>query len=233
MVVVVVGNETGGREKGVMKTRVCLIDDDDSLREDVVRAVGSGLGDFDITAFERPSRLFRAMDGGQRFDVALVDLGLPEMSGEVVIRELRRRHAGMPALAFTVRDDDAAVFSALRAGASGYITKQIPVADLVEALRAAARGAAPLSPNISHRVIAKFWIAGCPTAAIGADLTVREREVLELVCNSASYREVASVLGISQGTVQTHIKNIYRKLGVTSKAEAVRMALSNGFVAHE
>lgn len=208
-----------------MEVRACLVDDDDLIRGAITTAFARKDHGVVVTAFGKPSEVLAAVDRGEIFDVALVDLGLPEVSGQVLIRELRRRCETLPVLAFTVREDDSAVFSALGAGAVGYITKMASTTELVGALQSAMRGGGPLSPSVSGRVVAKFWSASSPLMTMDADLTAREREVLELLCNAASYREVALLLGISEGTVQTHIKRIYSKLGVSSKADAVRMVL--------
>ncbi len=206
--------------------RICFVDDDESIRVDVVRAVELADRGMTMVAFSRPSELLGAVGRGDLFDVALVDLGLPEMNGDLLIAELRRRCPALPVVAFTVRDDDDAVFSALRAGAVGYITKRTTVEHLIDAVHAAAQGAAPLSPTVSRRVVAKFWLASSSIDAVGLDLTPRERDVLEVLCGAASYRETAALLGISQGTVQTYVKRIYGKLGVNSKAEAMRVAFA-------
>jgi DNA-binding NarL/FixJ family response regulator len=216
-----------------MVLHVCLIDDDESIRADVVRAVGDGQRGVTVSSFGKSGDLLAAIDAGTLFDVALVDLGLPEMTGDVLISELRRRRPQLPAIAFSVRDDDEAVFSALRAGAQGYVTKCSSVDDLIRAMRAAAEGGAPLSTSVSRRVVSRFWMAPCPTTDLDALLTAREREVLRLLCDAASYRTTARILGISEGTVQTHVKSIYGKLGVSSKAEAVRLALTHSRARHD
>jgi len=169
----------------------------------------------------------KALHEGRGFDVALVDLGLPDLPGADVIRQLRSGRPEHAIVAFTVRFDEEAVFSALRAGASGYVTKDASDQTILDAIQSAASGAAPFSPKISQTVAKSFWLSA-PAPAPMSDappataLTPREREVLDLVCTGASYREIGCALGVSLGTIQTHIKSIYAKLGVASKAEAVR-----------
>ena len=131
-------------------------------------------------------------------------------------------------LAFTVRADDDAVFSALRAGARGYITKDASLAELMRAVQDAVRGGAPLSRGIGLRVVSRFWQTNEGSANAVDTLTARERSVLEVLCTGASYREAGRWLGLSEGTIQTHVKRIYEKLGVCSKAEAVRVACEAG-----
>jgi DNA-binding NarL/FixJ family response regulator/signal transduction histidine kinase len=207
-----------------MPLHVCLVDDDDWIRADVGRALGAGERGLTLSSFGTARETLAAMERGEPFDVVLVDLGLPDLTGQALIRELRRKRGELPIVAFTVREDDDAIFEALRAGAVGYITKHASLADLLAAVCAAAEGAAPLSPRVSRRVVSRFWPDPRPAPNIDAVLTPREREVLELLCTAASYREVATLLGISEGTVQSHVKKIYGKLGVNSKAEAVLLA---------
>lgn len=177
----------------------------------------------------RGGEALAAVARGELFDVALVDLGLPDIPGAELIGHLRRACPDSAIIAFTIRFDDGALFSALRAGASGYLTKNASEADIVAAVTAAASGAAPFSPEIGRRVAASFWSPpaesrpSTPVAAVA--LTPREREILDLICCGASYNDIGSALGIALGTVQTHVKNVYGKLGVGSKIEAMRWML--------
>jgi two-component system nitrate/nitrite response regulator NarL len=214
---------------GILPTAVWLVDDDAELRESVEQTLSAADTSLRITgSFGSPSDVLSALALGEVPSVALVDLGLPEPGGHALIRELHQRKPSVALLAFTVRADDDAVFSALRAGARGYITKDASVAELVRAVQDAVRGGAPLSRDISLRVVSRFWQTSKRSANTVDTLTVREREVLEALCTGASYREAGRWLGLSEGTIQTHIKRIYEKLGVCSKAEAVRVACEAG-----
>lgn len=208
---------------------VWLVDDDAELRNSVVQALSAADNSLRITgSFGSPSAVRSALDRGEEPCVALVDLGLPEPGGHALIRELHQRRPSIALLAFTVRADDDAVFSALRAGARGYITKDASLAELIHAVQDAVRGGAPLSRGIGLRVVSRFWQTDeNPVNAVGT-LTARERSVLEVLCTGASYREAGHWLGLAEGTIQTHVKRIYEKLGVCSKAEAVRMACEAG-----
>lgn len=208
-------------------TTLWLVDDDDGLRGDMATALKAFAGDVALTgSFSSGAAALAAVERDERFDVALIDLGLPGLSGEQLMRRLRRLRPAAPLLALTVRSDDAAVFSALRAGAHGYLTKEMRLDEVVTAVREASRGGAPLGPRVSLRVVSRFWRVP-PAGGLG-DLTARERHVLELLCTGASYAEAAELLGIAQGTIQTHVKRIYEKLHVNSKAEAVRLAIEAG-----
>lgn len=183
--------------------------------------MGAGQSGFRITSFGTALEILAAIEQGAVFDVALVDLGLPGLTGQRLIGELRRRREALPIIAFTVREDDTAIFEALRAGAVGYITKHASLSELIAAIHAAEQGAAPLSPGVSRRVVSQFWPEALRAPGLTSTLTPREREVLDLLCTAATYRDVATLLGISEGTVQSHVKKIYGKLGVNSKAGAV------------
>jgi len=206
--------------------RLWLVDDDRELRDEIAAALVRDADGVWLTgSFGAAREVLEAVRAGEVFDVALIDVGMPAISGDELVRELRRLGVKAPLIMLTMRADDEAIFSALRAGAQGYLTKDVPLADLIAAVRGAVSGAAPLSPHVSQRVVSHFWNGAPRWSEAVAQLTVREREILEILCTGASYREVGVLLHIAEGTVQTHVKKIYDKLGVCSKAEAVRMAL--------
>jgi len=211
---------------------VWVVEDQRDVLEGVTALIAGRVADAQVAGqFARAAEAIEAVARGERFDVALVDLGLPDMPGMDLIGQLRRACRDSAIIAFTVRFDDDAVFSALRAGASGYLTKNASEADIVAAVTAAASGAAPFSPEIGRRVAASFWSAPAgprPSAPVAAVvLTPREREILDLICSGASYSDIGSALGIALGTVQSHVKNVYGKLGVGSKVEAMRWMLGS------
>ena len=156
--------------------------------------------------------------------VILTDLGLPGMSGIEGIRELRARYPDIPILALTVYDDDDRIFDALCAGASGYLLKNTPPARLLECLREAAAGGAPMSPEVARRVVRLFREFRPPEKA-SYRLTQQESELLKLLVEGHHYKTAADQMGVSVNTVAFHLKNIYSKLQVHSKTEAVAKAL--------
>jgi len=207
-----------------------VIDDQREIREGVACLIERGMAGAQTTRpFAQGRDALQAVARGEPFDVALVDLGLPDITGADLIRHLRAQRLDAAIIAFTIRFDDEAVFSALRAGASGYITKDAPDQCILDAVRSAASGAAPFSPDIGRRVAASFWSSQHQRGRIESDptdvLTSRERQVLDLICTGASYREIGVTLGITLGTVQTHVKNVYGKLGVGTKVDAMRCTL--------
>jgi DNA-binding NarL/FixJ family response regulator len=156
--------------------------------------------------------------------VALVDIGLPGMSGIEGIKLLKQRFVELVTLMLTVYDDDDRIFDALCAGASGYLLKKTPPLKLLESLREAAAGGAPMSPEVARRVIEIFREVR-PPAKAEHDLTPHETRVLKLLVDGHNYKTAAEELGVSVNTVSFHVRHIYEKLQVHSKSEAVAKAL--------
>jgi DNA-binding NarL/FixJ family response regulator len=162
-------------------------------------------------------------------DVALVDIGLPGMSGVEGVRILKERYPGLVLLMNTVYDDDERIFEALCAGASGYLLKKTPPAKLLESLQEAIAGGAPMSPEVASRVLALFRKFRPPEH--GDDqLTPHELRLLKLIVDGHSYKTAASKLGVSVKTISFHLQKIYEKLQVHSKSEAVAKAFRKGLV---
>ncbi len=162
-------------------------------------------------------------------DVALVDIGLPEMSGIEGIRVLKRRHPQLTILMLTVYDDDKRIFDALCAGASGYLLKKTPPARLLESLREVVNGGSPMSPEVARRVVALFREIRPPEDADCA-LTPHEIRVLKLLVEGHNYKTAAAELDVSVNTIRFHMRSIYEKLQVHSKSEAVAKSLRQRIV---
>jgi DNA-binding NarL/FixJ family response regulator len=162
-------------------------------------------------------------------DVLLVDIGLPRMSGIEGIRLLKGRYPQLPMLVLTVYEDDKRIFDAICAGACGYLLKKTPPARLLESLKEAAGGGAPMSPDIARRVIALFREIRPPQ---GADhhLTAHEIRLLKLLVEGHNYRTAAVELGVSVNTIRFHMRGVYEKLQVHSKSQAVAKALRERIV---
>ena len=155
--------------------------------------------------------------------VALVDLGLPDGSGLDLIAALRDRLPGAWIVVTTIFDDDVHLMHAMAAGAHGYLLKDGEPGELVAQLHGLDRGAAPISPAIARRILAQFRLHATFMSAGGTDraaLTPREIEVLRLIGRGLTVIEAARILTLSSETVATHVKNIYRKLGIATRAEA-------------
>jgi DNA-binding NarL/FixJ family response regulator len=204
--------------------QIWLVEDDPRLRAGLASGLQKPDSGVTLSAmFGSARETLDALRQGPAPDAALVDLGLPDMSGTELIAGMLALRPELVLLALTVRFDDTAIFGALRAGAVGYLLKDSAPRAIVEALQEAVAGGSPMSPSIARRVVRQFQPDTASQASF--ELTQREREVLELLCSGASYREVAAALGVAEGTVQTHVKRIYDKLGASNKAEAVRIAL--------
>lgn len=212
-------------------TRLLLVDDDTDLLLGLAPLLASkGLGP--IVTSESAAEAIARLERGLAVDVALIDLGLPDQSGVQVVRMLRALRPEAIPLVFTVQDDAPSVFDALRAGARGYVLKSTKIDRLVELIREAEQGGTPISPQV-----ARFLFDTLATSGVSEEdelrvdaLTKRERDVLKLLARGLSYADVASVLGIGTGTVQVHVRHLYAKLEVASKAEAAALAAKLGWV---
>lgn len=162
-------------------------------------------------------------------DVTLVDIELPGMSGIDGIRLLRERFPAMLLLMLTVYDDNDRIFDALCAGACGYLLKKTPPAKLIESLREAVDGGAPMSPDVARRVITVFRDVRPPEKA-DYELTPHEVRLLRLMVDGHSYKSAAQILHVTPHTVSFHLRHIYEKLEVHSKSEAVAKALRGGLL---
>jgi DNA-binding NarL/FixJ family response regulator len=173
----------------------------------------------------------------QRIDIALIDLGLPDGSGLEVLRAIRQHSQSACCVVSTIYDDDAHLFEALAAGADGYLLKERPESEIALALQLAYQGVPALSPSIARRVLQSFRqeraapsAAGSPTAVAAESLTPRERAVLTAVGQGKRVIEVATELGITPNTVAGYVKDIYRKLHISSRAQAALEARRRGLV---
>jgi len=213
--------------------RVLLVDDQALFREALavlleVRAEIEVVGEAadGAAALERSAAL--------QPDVVLMDLHMPVLDGIAATRRLRVEQPGVRVLALTTFDDDEDVFAALRAGAVGYLLKDVTSDRLVEALLAAARGESVLQPSVAARVVARF--AGMPDDAaprpqpLVVPLSDRELEVLRLLGDGCSNREIATSLFLAEGTVKNHVTNVLAKLGARDRTQAALRGRALGLV---
>lgn len=197
--------------------RVLIVEDIAETRQwlaDIVRAAFRE-ADVDFAATLRAGRV-KAAEG---WDLALIDLGLPDGSGLDLLRVFKGAEAPTLCVVTTVLADDATVVAALSAGADGYLLKENPVPVLTRQLSQISQGAPALSPAIARRIMDHFRLTG-PAAAEDHSLTAREAEVLALIARGLRNAEAAADLGLAESTVAGYIKAIYRKLGISSRAEA-------------
>lgn len=170
-------------------------------------------------------------------DVVLMDMQMPVLDGVAATRDIRAHHPNTQVIVLTTFDDDEYVFEALRAGAVGYLLKDVASDRLAEAIRCAARGESFLQPSVAAKVVAEFTrLADAPHARARANqalvepLSDRELEILRLVATGASNKEIAATLVIAEGTVKNHVTNILGKLGVRDRTQAALKVKELGLV---
>lgn len=208
--------------------RVVLIEDLREIREGLAALINGTAGFECVASYGRMETALARIEKDQP-DAILTDLGLPGMSGIEGIERLRWMFAETPIIALTIYDNDQQIFNALCNGANGYLLKNTTPARLLEALREAVEGGSPMSPNIAARVVRLFREFRPPELA-DYRLTSQETELLKLLVEGHHKKTAARELGISFHTVSFHLKNIYRKLQVHSKTEAVSKALREKIV---
>lgn len=205
---------------------IAIVEDDRRLLENLKLLLSGEKGITVIGAFTSGEEALSGLNKSQP-DVALVDLGLPGMSGIELIRRVKEDMPEIEIMAYTVFEDRDTVFSAIKAGASGYILKGTTPRELIEALYSLYNGGAPMSPKIARAVIMEFQDSGADEQYL---ISEREREILKGVEKGMIYKEIADKLNISPHTVHTHIKNIYEKLHAKSKQEAILKARKKGII---
>lgn len=222
--------------------QVLIIEDDPQMREFFAASV-SRSEELSLAAEFGTVAEARAWldDPACTVDVLLTDLGLPDGSGLEVIRHSMKRHPACEALVISMFGDEDNVLSSIEAGALGYIHKDSAPEDIAQTILEMKAGASPISPMIARRVLSKYRTAAAmgraaeprpnlPSAEDAGLLSGREQQVLELIARGFSYAEIARLQGVSVHTVQTHIKNLYSKLAVHSKNEAVFEATRLGLL---
>ena len=213
-----------------MAIRAIAVEDDEAVARLITSILVSH--GFDVRGVARTGEDGVALALREQPEVALVDLGLPRMSGEEVIAEIRRQLPKTACIALTAVDVPARVLGAMRAGAAGYILKPFHAAELTKGVQDVLSGeAAPISPRAAKVLLSE--LRGDPPeqrAKDGPALSKRELEVLQLLVHGHTYADVAQALGIAEGTVQTYVKRIYEKMDVSTKAEAALLAVARGLV---
>jgi DNA-binding NarL/FixJ family response regulator len=209
-----------GRAEDIIS--VSIIEDDDEIRDALALLVGESPGFVLLSVFPACEPAITDLPGNSP-DVLLMDIALPGMSGIEGVSHIKRLLPTVDIIMLTVHKDDDLVFQSLCAGATGYLLKTTPPAKIMEAIREVRTGGAPMSAAIARKIVDSFRRTSSP-------LTDRESEVLVLLCKGHSYKMIADELFISEQTVHFHIRNIYQKLQVHSKSEAVAKAIRQRLV---
>lgn len=222
---------------GDRRVEVALVEDDPGTRDRLGRAI-AGSADLDLRyAASTAAEILRWLPD-HPVEVLLVDLGLPDGSGIDLIRQALQWHPACEVMVVTMFGDEGSMLRAFEAGARGYLLKDGTEDDLARHVRSLRAGGSPMSPVIARRLLDRMQRKDVPAVAVptaapvdsAARLSQRESEVLDLVARGFTYQEVARQLGVSMATVQTHARNIYGKLAVHSKTEAVFEARQLGLL---
>ncbi len=221
-------SDTGKTDTTPSTIKVALIEDQRDIRECLTFLI-NGTEGFRCTGSYRTMEEALEKIGFELPDVVLSDIGLPGMNGIEGIKVLKERYPNMLLLMLTVYNDDERIFDAMCAGASGYLLKKTPPARLLESLKEAVSGGAPMSPEVARRVISLFREIRPPERA-DYELTPHETRLLKLFVEGHNYKTAAAELGVSVNTVNFHVKSIYEKLQVHTRSEAVAKALLNRLV---
>ena len=209
--------------------RVLLADDHTILREGIRVLLGReadveivGEADDGIRAVEMAGRL--------QPDVVVMDISMERMGGLEATREIILTNPGVRVVILTMHDNEEYLVEALKAGASGYVLKEAAATDLAEAIRAAARGDVYLYPSVARKLVRDYVKRVSDPKTVAETLTTREREVLKLVAEGYTNKEIAALLGISVKTVENHRSNMMRKLDLHDRTELARYAVRIGLV---
>lgn len=211
-----------------MVTRVLLADDHALVRRGV-RLILDGEPDLTVVGEAGDGAEAIAMAREQEPDLAILDIAMPRMTGLQAARELSRLRPDLRLLILTMYDNEQFLFEALKAGASGYVLKSVADRDLVEACRAAMRGEPFLYPGAVTALI-RSYLTGAREGGVAKAITDREEEILKLVAEGYSSKEIAGMLVISVKTVERHRANLLQKLGLRDRLELTRYAIRSGLI---
>jgi DNA-binding NarL/FixJ family response regulator len=202
---------------------IAIVEDDDEFRQGLASLIDESEGFCCVGAYRDCETALSGV-AKEKPDVVLMDIQLPGMSGIAGVERLKQILPATDVIMLTIHKDDELVFSSLCAGATGYLVKTTKPAKILEAIRDVYEGGAPMSSNIARMIVGSF------RRATQSPLSPREKEVLAELCKGHSYKMIAGTLFVSERTVNFHIKNIYQKLQVHSKSEAVVKALREKLV---
>jgi DNA-binding NarL/FixJ family response regulator len=213
-----------------LKTRILLADDHTVVRQGL-RFILDSEPDIEVIAEASNGNEAVARALKDDIDLAILDIAMPTMTGLQAARELSKRRPELKMLILSMHDDEGYLYEALRAGTSGYVLKSVADRDLVAAVRAAMRGEPFLYAGAERALVRDYVQAARAGEALPEDpLTPREQQIVKLIAESNTNRQIAELLTISEKTVETHRANILEKLGMRDRVELTRYAIRRGFV---
>jgi DNA-binding NarL/FixJ family response regulator len=201
-----------------------LVVDDHRLMREGTAALLRADPRVEVAGLARDGREALALAERRAPDVVLLDLDMPELPGLETCAALRERHPDIEVLILTVSERDDDLYAALRLGAAGYLLKDMPPAELVQAVLEAGRGEPRIAPRLARRMLAEMGGDASGAADPLAELSAREREILGLVAEGLRNREIAERLFLSEATVKTHVRNVLKKLRFRNRAQAAAFA---------
>ena len=205
--------------------KVAIVEDNNTLRNSLTNLFNQAEGLQCVASLNNLLNVVSEFKKAEP-DVVLMDIGLPSISGIEGVRTVKANFENIHVLMFTVFEDDEKIFDAIRAGASGYLLKKTPPEEIIEAVHSLYHGGAPMSAIIARKVIHSFHAVASATTE-DFRLTARENEILFSLVDGLSYKKIAEKYFVSISTVRTHICNIYAKLHVNSKSQAVSKILKS------
>ena len=198
---------------------IAIVEDEDDVREGLAMLINGSEGFRCVQTYSSAEKALPEIVKNKP-DVVLMDINLPGISGIDCTRQLKAHQPGLPVMVLTVYDDDEKIFESLKAGACGYLLKKTPPAKILEAIVDLHNGGSPMSSRIARKVVQTFHAIGTSSEET-ENLSKREHEILFYLAKGYRYKEIAEALFISIATVRTHLRNIYDKLHVRSRSEAV------------
>ena len=212
-----------------MNIRVTIFEDNNSLRNGLFQLINGSEGFTCVGAFEDCLDLLKNIEDTKP-DVVLMDIQMPGINGIEAVGMLREKYPGLKILMQTIFEDNEKIFQSILAGASGYILKNTTPSRFLDFIKETFEGGAPMSPSVATKVL-KMIVEQSPSAKVNSfNLSEREKEILSCLVKGMSYKLIADACFISIDTVRGHIRNIYEKLHVHSKGEAIAAAIKDRIV---
>jgi DNA-binding NarL/FixJ family response regulator len=210
--------------------KVYVVEDQPKILKSLIKLL-SGFSEIEIVGKALSGE--EALEGiaEKQPEVVLLDLGLPQMSGIEVTREIKKKHPKIELLIFTVFDEEEKVMEAIQAGASGYLLKGMEASKIVEAIGEVKDGGSVIQPSLARSLLRQFQVQAPPGKEEEMpSLTPREVEILQIIAKGLSNAEAAKVLKISRATIRTHLEHIYAKMAVSNRVEAITEGIRQGLI---